>query len=50
MTCTGNDSYICGGPDRIQYYTWTGTPLNSWDFRTGNDAGEYQFLIGGEFS
>jgi hypothetical protein len=50
MTCTGNDSYICGGPDRIQYYTWTGTPLNSWDFRSGNDAGEYQFLIGGELS
>jgi hypothetical protein len=47
MTCTGNDSYTCGGPDRIQYYTWTGEPLNSWTFETGNNAGEYRFLIGG---
>ncbi|CZR53720.1 related to glyoxal oxidase precursor [Phialocephala subalpina] len=47
MVCSGNDSYICGGPSRISYYTWTGAPLASWDFRTGISAGEYQFLIGG---
>jgi len=48
MTCSGNDSYLCGGPDAIQYYQWIGTPLNTWDFPTGAAAGEYQFLIGGE--
>lgn len=48
MVCTGNDSYICGGPNRIQYYTWIGAPLNSWDFPTGAAAGAYQFLIGGK--
>jgi hypothetical protein len=46
MVCPGNDSYLCGGPSRIQYYTWTGTPLTSWDFKTGTDAGQYQFLLG----
>jgi hypothetical protein len=46
MVCSGNDSYICGGSGRISYYTWTGTPLNSWTFETGANAGEYQFLIG----
>ncbi|OCK77835.1 copper radical oxidase [Lepidopterella palustris CBS 459.81] len=45
--CSGNSSYICGGGDRISYYKWTGTPLNSWNFATGNAAGQYQFLIGG---
>ena len=45
--CTGNASYICGGGDRISYYEWTGTPLNSWTFASGNAAGQYQFLIGG---
>jgi hypothetical protein len=49
MSCTGNDSFICGGPDRIQYYAWTGTPLNTWDFPTETNAGEYQFLIGGKY-
>lgn len=48
MVCSGNDSYLCGGPSRISYYTWTGIPLSSWDFETGISAGEYQFLIGGK--
>ncbi|KAF4631590.1 hypothetical protein G7Y89_g6540 [Cudoniella acicularis] len=47
MLCSGNSSYYCGGPSRIQYYTWSGTPLESWDFKSGPEAGEYQFLIGG---
>jgi hypothetical protein len=50
MACSGNDSYICGGSSRISYYTWTGTPLSSWDFPTGIAAGEYQFLIGGKWN
>jgi hypothetical protein len=47
MACSGNSTYICGGPDRISYYAWTGTPLNTWEYASGNAAGEYQFLIGG---
>jgi Glyoxal oxidase N-terminus/WSC domain len=47
MPCTGNISTYCGSGDRISYYTWAGTPLNTWDFPTGNAAGEYKFLIGG---
>ena len=47
MACSGNASTICGGPSRMSYYNWTGTPLNSWDFKTGNAAGSYEFLIGG---
>lgn len=47
MLCTGNSSYYCGGPSRIQYYTWSGPALDEWDFKTGAAAGEYKFLIGG---
>lgn len=47
MPCTGNSSTLCGAGNRISYYTWKGTPLNSWDSPTGPAAGEYQFLIGG---
>ncbi|KAE8445874.1 hypothetical protein EG329_012797 [Mollisiaceae sp. DMI_Dod_QoI] len=47
MPCTGNSTYLCGGSGRLSLYTWTGTALNSWDFPTGNDAGNYEFLIGG---
>lgn len=49
MLCTGNSSYYCGGPSRIQYYTWSGPALDLWDFKTGAAAGEYKFLIGGKF-
>lgn len=32
----------------MSYYTWEGAePLNSWDFPTGDAAGQYEFLIGG---
>jgi hypothetical protein len=50
MACSGNASSLCGGGDRISYYTWTGTGANAlynWDFRTGNAAGQYQFFLGG---
>jgi len=47
MLCTGNRDTYCGGPSLITYYTWTGTPLNSWTFESGNSAGKYEFLIGG---
>lgn len=51
MVCTAdedtNGGYICGGADRISYYTWQGAALSSWEFATGNAAGAYEFLIGG---
>src|SRR5437667_12712916 len=47
MACSGNASYICGAGDRISYYNWTGTPLNTWNYPTGNAAGQYEFLLGG---
>lgn len=40
-----NGGYICGGPTRLSYYTWTGDPLYDWKFAKGNDAGKYEFLI-----
>ncbi|OCL02176.1 copper radical oxidase [Glonium stellatum] len=47
MPCSGNSSEICGAGDRLTYYTWGGSPLYVWEFPTGNDAGLYEFLIGG---
>jgi hypothetical protein len=47
MACTGNSSYVCGGPNRISYYNWTGTSLYSWAYPSSTEAGEYEFLVGG---
>jgi hypothetical protein len=47
MACIGNSSYVCGGPNRISYYNWTGTPLYSWAYPDGTEAGGYEFLVGG---
>lgn len=47
--CTGDENYLCGGPSRISYYTWTGSPLDLWDFKTGAAAGRYEFLVGGMY-
>jgi hypothetical protein len=49
MACTGDENYFCGAGNRISYYTWTGSPLDLWDFPTGDAAGEYKFLIGGMY-
>ena len=46
MPCSGNGSYICGAGNRLSYYTWQGTPFQTWSYPEGNDAGEYVFLIG----
>jgi Glyoxal oxidase N-terminus len=45
--CSGDPTSICGAGNLLSYYTWTGTPLQQWSFQTGNDAGRYEFLIGG---
>lgn len=47
MPCTGNASQLCGAGNRISFYNWTGTPLESWTFAQGAAAGQYEFLIGG---
>lgn len=47
FTCTGNPAYFCGGPLRLSYYTWDGPPLAEFNYPSGNDAGKYEFLIGG---
>lgn len=48
MPCAGNGSTICGGPNRISYYTWNSTTgIQTWNYPSGVDAGEYTFLIGG---
>jgi hypothetical protein len=44
-TCTGNVSEICGGPNRISYYEWTGTPPYVWHTPTGAEAGLYQYIL-----
>jgi hypothetical protein len=47
MPCPGNSSQLCGAGNRISFYNWTGTPLESWSFATGNNAGIYQYLTSG---
>jgi hypothetical protein len=48
MPCAGNASALCGSGGRLQYYTYNSTtPLFSFSYPTGINAGAYQFLIGG---
>ncbi|KAL1955708.1 hypothetical protein VTO42DRAFT_8180 [Malbranchea cinnamomea] len=47
MVCSGNATAICGAGNLITYYRWTGTPLQIFEYPTGNDAGRYEFLLGG---
>ena len=44
MACSGDLTHLCGGSNRLSYYTWSGN-LQTWN--TPADQGEYQFLIGG---
>jgi len=46
--CSGNGSYLCGSGNLMTYYSYQGTtPLYTFNFPTGNAAGEYSLLIGG---
>jgi len=46
--CSGDGRYLCGSGNLLTYYAWNGTtPLYTFDFPTGNAAGEYSLLIGG---
>ena len=47
IPCSANVSTICGGGSRLSWYRWTGTPLQTWNYPQGNDAGAYELLIGG---
>lgn len=47
VPCPGNSQYLCGGGNRISYYTWTGKSLSNWAIGAGAQKGKYQFLIGG---
>ncbi|KAM3082414.1 hypothetical protein ACMFMF_002078 [Clarireedia jacksonii] len=47
VACTGDPTYLCGGGDRLSYYKWTGTPINTFHQPNGSAKGSYQFLIGG---
>ena len=45
--CTGDPLYLCGGGNRLTYYNWAGPDLYTWNYASGNNAGAYQFLVGG---
>jgi hypothetical protein len=45
--CPGNPTAICGAGNRLSYYEWVGDPLYTFNYPTGNAAGQYKFLIGG---
>jgi hypothetical protein len=48
--CSGNATQICGGGNRLSYYTWNSTPdevLYEWKYLTGAAAGQYQFYVPG---
>lgn len=47
MACSGDPSYLCGGPNRISYYNWIGSGVAQFEFPQGESAGLYEFLIGG---
>ncbi|MCJ1475830.1 hypothetical protein MMC13_004494 [Lambiella insularis] len=47
VLCSGNASYYCGGGNFISYYTWTGPNLQTWNYGSGNSAGQYEQLVGG---
>ncbi|TDZ74316.1 WSC domain-containing protein [Colletotrichum trifolii] len=47
-TCAGNATGICGGGGVMSTYFWTGTPLYSWNYASGDAAGSYELFIGGK--
>ncbi|KAI0154753.1 putative glyoxal oxidase [Xylariaceae sp. FL1272] len=48
VVCAGNASSYCGGGSRLSMYYWTGqTPLYTFHYPKGNNAGTYSNLVGG---
>ncbi|OKL57192.1 hypothetical protein UA08_07338 [Talaromyces atroroseus] len=46
MICTGDTIHYCGAGNLLSYYIWENS-TTLWTYASGNDAGLYQFLIGG---
>ncbi|EKM51417.1 uncharacterized protein PHACADRAFT_263528, partial [Phanerochaete carnosa HHB-10118-sp] len=44
IACSGDAIHICGGANRLSYYTWNGS-LNVW--HTPEVIGEYEFFVPG---
>ncbi|RPD53575.1 galactose oxidase [Lentinus tigrinus ALCF2SS1-7] len=44
IACTGDPIHLCGGGNRLSYYTWNGT-LTDW--KTPENIGRYEFLVPG---
>ncbi|PIL32445.1 hypothetical protein GSI_05147 [Ganoderma sinense ZZ0214-1] len=44
IPCPGDPIHLCGGGDRLQYYTWNGV-MNDW--KTPANTGRYEFLVPG---
>ena len=42
--CPGNPQFMCGAGNRLSYYEWEGTPLNTYGYPSGNAAGEFVLL------
>ncbi|RPD57308.1 copper radical oxidase [Lentinus tigrinus ALCF2SS1-7] len=44
VVCSGDPVHICGGSNRLTYYSWNGT-LNDW--KTPANTGRYEFFVPG---
>jgi hypothetical protein len=44
VVCPGNARYMCGAGNRLSYYEWEGTPIVTYGYPQGDDAGEYVIL------
>lgn len=42
--CPGNGTFLCGGGNRLSYYTWQGAAIQNWTYASGNNAGAYTYL------
>ncbi|KAI1735018.1 copper radical oxidase [Xylaria scruposa] len=45
IACPGDPHHLCGGGNRLSYYTWTGAPLTTWTYAQGVAAGSYDFIM-----
>ncbi|KAM6513609.1 hypothetical protein FALCPG4_015994 [Fusarium falciforme] len=44
MPCPGDRNYTCGAGNHINYYEWTGAPLNTFHYASGYAAGEFDYF------
>ncbi|KAF2638282.1 galactose oxidase, partial [Massarina eburnea CBS 473.64] len=45
--CPGDAESLCGAGLRLTWYRWEDDPLYVWEYPKGNQAGRYEFLVGG---